>query len=777
MFITSISINSGRFLLATLFTGLSFAGLSAQVFAATAVNDVYEADQLTVFGTKECSGSPGEAYVLTPSPFSNDTFTGQDPLVIINVNATEISAPQGAFVSVNGQASPPEIIYDTSCSSIPFTAQVILEYSFEDSADPNAGLTTAQIFINPPTPPATTNDNYDADNPNDIQEIPSSVTGLFDYVLQRSPLDNDNVTAPADVQQTLSAQGNFTAAAGTVGTLQNTRGQTAVFTYSPGVPFTQIAVFNYFLVDGNGNRIQGTDATITITPPAPPLDAQDDAVIADQLQTVIDPVTNNIGYQFSALENDIFPNNDLSNLDLALTLADSNFVPAQGTSGIIQAVNNNGIIFTYYPQGPFNSTAVFTYTIYDLGGNSDSAQITITAPGNLPQPPVLTRESDIEDACDVELANQQVPAICNDEMITPTERMLQLSTITAQSDAFVGMQGDLIGNVRQRMSENRSVYNPASVAGLNSNLFGKQVPIGRIVQELLKPLTGGAAADDMTGSGRLGFFLNGTFSVGERDQSNFTTGYDQEGYNFTSGIDYRINTNFIAGAALSIANEETDFSANRGKQDADLTSLSFYANYFPSNALYLDFLVMLTQGDLDIDRNVNIGLISEVARADTEAELWSYAGTLGYHWNSGAWEMDGYGRVEFTNGEIDGYAESGSSFDLTVADQETESLEAALGFKVARVMNLKRGVIIPSLDLEWLSQIEDDVRFIGVNMEQLSSGFSVQDEGADSSYYNAAFSLSSVFANGFSAYMRVESQFGDDFLSRTRYSGGLRWEF
>ena len=275
----------------------------------------------------------------------------------------------------------------------------------------------------------------------------------------------------------------------------------------------------------------------------------------------------------------------------------------------------------------------------------------------------------------------------------------------------------------------------------------------------------------------MGFFINGNFSAGDREESVLSSGYDQDGYNFTSGIDYRLSLNLVIGAALGIAKEDTEFASNRGEQSADATSFSFYGNYFPSNSLYADWLLMLTQGDLDIDRNVNVGVISEVARADTEGDLWSFAGTVGYHWNTGPWELDGYGRVEYTNLEIDAYSETGSSFDLSVLDQEAKSLEAALGFKVARVVSLESGVLVPSLDLEWLSQFEDDARFIGVNMEQLSTGFAVEDEGADSSYFNAAFSLSSVFANGFSAYLRVESQLGDDYLGRTTYGGGLRWEF
>jgi uncharacterized protein YhjY with autotransporter beta-barrel domain len=854
-------------------------------FQLDAVDDPFDVVDLTQV-PDPFSSSCGTGYAF--DPLANDIVSSPNYSAIANSFSAQ-SGTQGFITSVVSNG-PPQFIFFPSCPSTGFfSTPQTFQYTLFDLDDPN-NSDIATITFNPPPQPTISNDVYDADDASEVQVIPGSVVGQFEYVLQVSPFANDTFIPPADQAGTRDAEGNFFPAAGTVGSLEFTRTLPTQFTYVPGALFTQTATFNYFLADAQGNPIAGASGTITINPPAPasttddnvsgtdltetagpgtgettytlntnPLDndnlappydqnetfaatdnftltgngvfqafigdngpvfryitseqfnapvtvaynlrdaqgavipntnavitinppisvdAVDDTVITDSVEKVIDPDTGNIGYLFDPFVNDTYPGQSTSNLNLTQTLDPANFVRSQGIGSIVATSANNQITFVYYPGAAFTDPAVFSYTLFASDDSSDTAQITLNPPGNLPPAPVLTRESDIEDACNFEeVVNQRVPAICNDELISASERMLMLSTITAQSDAFFGMQSDLIGNIRQRMSENRSVYNPASVAGLNSNLFGKQVPIGRIVQELLKPLTGGAAADDFNDSGRLGFFLNGTFSAGDRDETGLTSGYDQEGYNFTSGIDYRVNLNFVVGAALGIANEDTEFSSNRGEQGADLTSFSVYGNYFPSNALYADFLVMMTQGDLDIDRNVNFGLFNEVASGKTESDLLSFAGTLGYHWNSGAWEMDGYSRVEYTELEIDGYTESGSSFDLTVLDQEAESLEGALGFKVARVVSLRSGVIIPSLDLEWLSQFEDDSRFIGVNMEQISSGFAVQDEGADSSYYNAAFSLSSIFANGFSAYVRVESQFGDDQISRARYSGGLRWEF
>ena len=739
-----------------------------------AANDTYEAVNLP---QTPGPGTGQTTYSLGTLPFDNDNITPSvdlDRTVRDPNNFTKVSGP-GTFISgLDPQTN--EILLNLVIDDvIPFDTAVVINYYLSDSQGPISG-TDATITINPPPSAEANDDNYDA---NTLTAV--NVQGNIGYILSPLPFANDVITPEVSLQETIAQQvnGNFGSDGGD-GTLQvvDDPQNGPVFTYFPGTSGSSL--FTYHLYDAQGNQLTTDVGGILITDPSTQPMTTSDEISGDSLETISGPGTGETTYR---LGQDPLDNDNLSApYDQAATFAATDNFVLRGSSGrFVARLDQNTRIYEYITSQPFTTAVVVDYNLRDAQGAvipNTNATITISPPSTQPPPPPPTqRLSNIEEACAFERANQTtVPEFCDNNIVSASERMLILSTISAQADALFGMQSDQIANIRQRMSENRGVYNPASVAGLNGTILGKSVPIGRIAQELMKPLSGGGAADDdFLNSGRLGFFLNGSFSAGDRDETGLTGGYDSDGYNLTSGLDYRVSLNFIIGAALGIASEDTDFAANRGDQTADTTSLSFYGNYFPSDSFYADYLFMLTSGDLDVNRNTRVN--NEIAVSDTKGDLWSFAGTLGYHWNVEAWEFDGYGRVEYTDLTIDAYSEQASIFALSVDEQEAQSLEAALGFKVARVFSLRSGVVIPSLDLEYLNQFEDDTRFIGVDMSGLSNGFMVQDEAADSNYFNAALSLSSVFASGFSGYLRIESQLGDEHLGRTQYSGGLRWEF
>lgn len=744
----------------------------AQQAVPTTVDDTYDADQLTQV-IDSTSGLTG--YVLSPTPFANDDL--QPPY-----DEQQTISDTSNFVLVNGDGNiqistgqnGPDFTYFPTGT---FTTVATFNYHLVDGNGQVIPNTVSTITINPPTiqgNPATVDDVYEADQ---LTSIIEPEVGIG-YILTPTPFANDTLDPPYDEQQTVLDAGNFAVTSGNGRIAITLTANGPEFIFFPEEEFLATKVFDYYLVDGNGQIIPNTQSTISINPPAQGNPAvEDDTYDADQLTQVVDGTSGLIGYLLAPIPFD----NDTLDLpyDEQQTINDpNNFVLDAGTGSIQIVSSQTGLEFTYFPETDFTAVAVFTYYLVDdQGAQIDGASGVITINPPSPPPNPRNRLSNVEAACTEDRANNanNLSDFCDNTQITAAERFATLATLGAQADTLFGMQSDQIANIRQRMSESRSVYNPASVAGLNSTIYGKSVPVGKIAQAIMSPISGGGAADDFLDSGRLGFFLNGMFTAGERDDSEFATGYDSDGYNLTSGIDYRVNLNFIIGGALGIAKEDTEFVSNRGEQNASTTTFSFYGNFFPSDSFYADWLFMYTVGDIDITRNVDV--LSQTALAETEGSMSSFASTMGYNWNAGSWEFDGYGRLEYTNLLIDGYTESGSFMDLTVDDQEAQSLQAALGTKIAKVFSLSNGVVIPSLDVEWLNQFEDDARFIGVDMENVTNGFLVKNEARDSNYFNAALSLSSVFASGFSGYLRMESQIGDDYLGRARYSGGLRWEF
>lgn len=759
-----------------------------QAVAAVAVDDVYTAGEIPTYNDVEC----GTGHILVPSPIENDQVTSQanvDVSAFLN-SLNPVTSGQGFMLTIDndGDQVADTAVYFPSCGSQndgSFTDPAVFDYDLIDNGDPN-NPDVGQITVNPASqqPAATTQpDVYDAGSVSDVFSSPGPGTGETTYALLVSPLANDTLNTPYDETATINATDNFTVVSGG-GRFQAFFGNNGIeFQHIRSQEFIDPVVVSYDLRDVQGASIPNTATTITINPPpisSQDADAVDDVYSANNLQQ-----TTVNGSQAYILAPDPLSNDTFLILDTSQTLVDTNFILSSGSGSITVTTDaNQNSVFTFIPGPTFDVPAVFTYTLYDATpdvavasvnsasiANQKPSQDTATITINPATTIRLSKQDNINDACDLENGGQI--QFCN--LYNPAEQVELLSTITAQADSLFGLQSGQIANIRNRMTQNRSAYSALSLSGLNASVLGKHVPVGRIAQAMVNQPSGGGAADDDIGGDTLGFFIAGNFVAGDKDDSDLNVGYDADGYNLTSGLDFRINDHFIIGGALGIAEEEADFNYDFGDQDIAVQSLALYSNYYTDSAFYIDTLLMLTQGDIETSRNLI--LLSEVADGSTDGSLWSIAATSGYSWNTSSWQVDLFGRFEFTNLQIDAYTEQGSTADLTVEDQDVDSLELAFGGRFAKAFSLSSSVIVPSLDIEILKQFEGDTRFIGVNMEQLQTGFGVEDEADDTSYANIGFSISSVFAGGFSAYFRAESLVADELRGRVTYGGGLRWEF
>lgn len=432
--------------------------------------------------------------------------------------------------------------------------------------------------------------------------------------------------------------------------------------------------------------------------------------------------------------------------------------PSFGGS-IFEVTSGNGSEFRYYP-GDFIGTASFDYTLFDSGDqSSDTGIITIQVGAGTPA---------LGDGCEnADTASE----FCNG--LNAIQRSQQLSIIAAQTEALLGLQGRQAKLLRNRFSELRNGTNQASVSGLNASIYGQNLALGQWSQSSLNDMTGGGASDSIGDMGRLGFFVNGAVAIGEREGDVSTSGYDSDGYNLLFGADYRLSDTLVLGGALGMAKDEIDFARDMGEQAADMISLASFINYYLNDNVYVDGLVIFGQSDLDTERN----MLGETAIGTTDGNVWTVAISSGYEATQGAWQYGGYGRVEYSKADVDGYSETGSSFDMTVSDHASKSAEMALGGRVGHAFSLASCVLVPSLDVEWVTQFEDDGRLIGVGVEGISESFGAYDEGFDKSYANAGLSVSAVFAAGLSSFIRAESNFSDDLMTLRTYSGGVRWEF
>ena len=363
--------------------------------------------------------------------------------------------------------------------------------------------------------------------------------------------------------------------------------------------------------------------------------------------------------------------------------------------------------------------------------------------------------------------------------IEQTLAIIQPKTVEAQIESAVALAGNQLQNLRKRLSELRSGRNQVSLAGLNMSLFDENVPLPAAMQSMLDASVGGAAGEGGLLDSPWGAFINGTLSVGEQDDVDDSLGYSVRSKGITAGVDYRINRKMVVGVAVGFGGSDSDFNQNSGSQDSSSLTLTVFGNHFINNKIYADWIVSYTKNDFDIKRNMDVLGTTHNISASPDGHQYSVAVGGGYDYVRGPLQLTGFGRIDYINTIIDSYDEKGSFYALSLSEQREESLATAFGVKSAYVFNTKKAVYIPSLEIEWVHQYNQDARTIDAAFVQSpsSGSFSIETQKSDRDHMNAALSVSAMFSGGKSAFFRYDTLLGEDDRSSESYTLGGRYEF
>lgn len=334
-------------------------------------------------------------------------------------------------------------------------------------------------------------------------------------------------------------------------------------------------------------------------------------------------------------------------------------------------------------------------------------------------------------------------------------------------------------NIDARLAELRGAAGGFSSAGLMLSGSGGSVSLGNLL----------AGEDKLDDSGGLfgspwGFFINGTISSGEQNgnANSGQVGVDFDSRGLTAGVDYRFSNSLTAGLALGYANFDADISGDSSIDTKGLL-LTGYASWYPTDNLYLDGRVSVGKIDFEQSRRIRFILDGQttdlLARGDADADQFSLAAGIGYHWNFGAWNITPNGSLRYTDTSVDGFTERGADpFNLRFEGTDTDSLQIAAGVQVSRAFSTTRGVLTPQLSLSFNHEDQDeDLTVIARFANGGSEAFRLTTPPTDSSYGALGLGMVYVGPNGVQAYLNYRTVFGYDDFDRDTINLGARFEF
>ncbi|MDZ4811594.1 MAG: autotransporter domain-containing protein [Pseudomonadota bacterium] len=366
---------------------------------------------------------------------------------------------------------------------------------------------------------------------------------------------------------------------------------------------------------------------------------------------------------------------------------------------------------------------------------------------------------------------------------------------SAQNNAALASASAQFENLKGRFAALRSGSSGGSLGGLAIMTPTGRLPFSFLPSSVLLGAADDAPAPTSETFGRWGFFATGTIGRGSRDTSDTDPGGDFDNYGVTAGVDYRLTNSVILGAALGFNSNDSQLKRNLGGLDSKGTSLSAYATWFKGDSYYADGVLTLGRNRTDVTRRINYTIpgvaggsttIDQIASGSPDSDQQSFALSVGRDFNRGALSFGPYVRGTYTRLNFDGYVErmsnptgAGSGLALAVEDRQLTSVQAVLGGKLSYTVSTSWGVLVPSLQIEYVKELKDDADGLVTSFAFDPTNTSIIIDGGeiDTDFLNIGLGLSGVFANGRSGYVYYEHVAGKDRTSQSSLAIGVRIEF
>jgi outer membrane autotransporter protein len=299
--------------------------------------------------------------------------------------------------------------------------------------------------------------------------------------------------------------------------------------------------------------------------------------------------------------------------------------------------------------------------------------------------------------------------------------------------------------------------------------------------------------------GKLGMFVNGTFTFGDRDATSREAGFDFHTLGVTAGVDYRFTENFVLGIAFGFASTDADLDASGGSVDTKLYSGSVYGTYY-LDSFYVDGIATVGRNTFESKRNIAYSLpsvdrqgmltgmttqVSQTATGDTDGTQYLVGFDGGYEFRSGGLTYGPYVRLNYLRVDIDGFTEGidntnpGFGLALEFRGQTLESLRSALGGQATYALSTQVGVFVPQVLFEWVHEFLNNERTIASNYvnDPNKTPLDIVTDKPDRDFFNLGLGLSAMFPRGMSAFLYYQTALGFANLTKHDITVGVRFAF
>jgi outer membrane autotransporter protein len=294
-----------------------------------------------------------------------------------------------------------------------------------------------------------------------------------------------------------------------------------------------------------------------------------------------------------------------------------------------------------------------------------------------------------------------------------TRAIQAIAPVQANAQKQISVESSKMSLVGSRLLDLRG-----GARGLVVGLNGQETPQASDGQGSASAVAGGrggAAGPDDALSGRWGGFVNLGYAWGDVDQTVLQDAYKYNSFSVLAGADYRVNDNFVLGAAFSYSDTHSDYEQSLGNVKARTTGVAGYGTYYV-DTWYVDGFLAYGSIDYDSTRNISIPsntaapAINTSATASPKGDQWSASIGVGRSFEMAPMTVTPTARLGYIHVKNKAFTENEpiNGLGLSVDSRTIESLQTALGGKLSMVVNSSAGVFVPYVTANWMHEFKND---------------------------------------------------------------------
>jgi outer membrane autotransporter protein len=296
--------------------------------------------------------------------------------------------------------------------------------------------------------------------------------------------------------------------------------------------------------------------------------------------------------------------------------------------------------------------------------------------------------------------------------------------------------------------------------------------------------------------GPFGVFASGLGQFGSRDMTTSENGYSFNNAGLVTGADYRITPQLIAGLAFGYTQSNTNFdtsavSASGQSLSGNLFQGNLYATYFPTDAFYLNGIVVIGGGNNDSRRHIVIpsadpastSPVDRIATGSFGDRVAGFTLAGGYAFPFGAFVLTPIARFLYQHTGVDALTEEGAQgADLAFGSSSVNTVLSFLGADAQYTIPTSLGPLYPIGRFHWAHQYNPGNTAVSVAYSNdtslgLLSSFILPGVPTSRNYFDLGVGVSLQLSGTASAFINYDAILGINNTTYNSFTAGVRFTF